>query len=594
MIIPILMQVYDEVRRLAIAGSVVAPGDFRLKKLAPALEQAGKKAPVFAKVAEAVKGIVESNEQTSAQALLELSTLVNAILYTQGETGLAGELTPIETIDLGQRQTHVSAQVLKPLLDALTTAGSGRMEVIEEAFENGAFCDWRLVGPATDTIDDPNLDVAEFVAENILPLYGKAIYGELRAKFDPKGRSGQARRLTIMHQLDPTSTREILEDALGNGTIEIRVAAIECLTDSPEDLSLLLEQAKSKAKDVRAAALKVLSGFNADSATTAVCEALERGDIESAVDAARKSTDPRVKSLLLRLARVLMEELLTSDATEKRSLDRQANRFRALLTCFVDTEDHAAEAFLLDAFNKRDRLAAVKANPGGMELQHRLMHVMSSGSLRVRQALVDAIPQLDHAEFLETAFDTALHSLPPADAFDLLSPYLKVDLKKKSKHYPAAMLKRDALAELLIRNPPQAIGDGTSLDDQGNPIFTLDPRWIDMAIERQHVELAASLAFPGHAALDQFLLHSFAQKDANRGMLLAAMVRAKHPAATDCAIALIQQLAAESRPRLGWLTHSIAKLSKAAAGELEALIPTLPEKLGDDVLQCVIELKQRT
>jgi hypothetical protein len=52
MSIPVLTQVYDEVRRLAIAGSAVAPGDFRLKKLVPPLEQAGQKAPVFAKVME--------------------------------------------------------------------------------------------------------------------------------------------------------------------------------------------------------------------------------------------------------------------------------------------------------------------------------------------------------------------------------------------------------------------------------------------------------------------------------------------------------------------------------------------------------------
>jgi hypothetical protein len=72
MSIPVLTQVYDEVRRLSIAGSVVAPGDFRLKKLLPALEPAGKKAPVFAKVAQAVTGVVESSDKTSAQALLEL------------------------------------------------------------------------------------------------------------------------------------------------------------------------------------------------------------------------------------------------------------------------------------------------------------------------------------------------------------------------------------------------------------------------------------------------------------------------------------------------------------------------------------------
>ena len=84
----ILTQVYDEMRRLAIAGSVVAAGDFRLKKLIAPLEQAGAKAPVFARVAEAVKKVVDGDRANLRRtALLELTTLVNAILYTQGETG---------------------------------------------------------------------------------------------------------------------------------------------------------------------------------------------------------------------------------------------------------------------------------------------------------------------------------------------------------------------------------------------------------------------------------------------------------------------------------------------------------------------------
>ena len=132
MSIPVLIQTYDEVRRLAIAGSVVAPGDFRLKKLVPPLEQAGRKAPVFAKVAEAVKRLAESNEQTSAVELLELATLVNSILYTQGETGLEGELTPLPTVELGRPRTQASARVLKPLQEALATTGSGRFEIIRD------------------------------------------------------------------------------------------------------------------------------------------------------------------------------------------------------------------------------------------------------------------------------------------------------------------------------------------------------------------------------------------------------------------------------------------------------------------------------
>jgi len=49
MSIPVLIQVYDEMRRLAIAGSAVASGDFRLKRLVEPLTKAGEKAPVFAK-----------------------------------------------------------------------------------------------------------------------------------------------------------------------------------------------------------------------------------------------------------------------------------------------------------------------------------------------------------------------------------------------------------------------------------------------------------------------------------------------------------------------------------------------------------------
>src|SRR5215217_5356209 len=100
MSIALLNQVYDETRRLAIAGSVVATGDFRLNKLVEPLTKSGEKAPVFAKVVQAITKVVDSSEKMSAEALLELSTLVNAILYTQGETGIEGKLDPIETTDL--------------------------------------------------------------------------------------------------------------------------------------------------------------------------------------------------------------------------------------------------------------------------------------------------------------------------------------------------------------------------------------------------------------------------------------------------------------------------------------------------------------
>src|SRR5262245_1734295 len=164
MSIAVLNQVYDEARRLAVAGSVVARGDFRLKKLIPPLEQAGAKAPVFAKVAEAAKAVVEGPEESAAESLLELTSLVTAILYTQGETGVAGGLQPIEAVDLGGSTSQTSARLLKPLLEALRSTGSGRLELVKEAHERGAFRDLRLVKPALDGLDDPYGEIADFLA----------------------------------------------------------------------------------------------------------------------------------------------------------------------------------------------------------------------------------------------------------------------------------------------------------------------------------------------------------------------------------------------------------------------------------------------
>ncbi len=333
MSIPVLIQTYDEVRRLAIAGSVVAPGDFRLKKLVPLLEQAGQKAPVFSKVGEAVNRLVESNEKTSAAALLELATLVAAILYTQGETGCEGELTPLKTVDLGRPKTQVSARVLKPLQEALTTTGSGRLEIIRDAFERGMCQDLRLIAPALAALDDTYADIGDFAAQKILPLYGSAILPELQAAFDPKGRSGHVRRLLLMHQLDQENTRVYVRRALDEGSKEVRVAAIGCLGDSPDELPFLLEQVKAKAKEVRTAALKALGCCDSADAAQVLCDAMTSADFALAVEPIRTSRSPVVTGVLLDAAEKQFAALLAGKERDSKKLTEQNERMCLLLEC---------------------------------------------------------------------------------------------------------------------------------------------------------------------------------------------------------------------------------------------------------------------
>src|SRR5215471_11650178 len=109
MSLALIQESAKEVRRLAIAGSPLAVGDFRLKKLIAPLESAGAKAPVFAQVAKAISDLVNGKEADSAANLLSLSTLLNAILYTQGQTGAEGELREVEMYSIRCTSTRTGA-----------------------------------------------------------------------------------------------------------------------------------------------------------------------------------------------------------------------------------------------------------------------------------------------------------------------------------------------------------------------------------------------------------------------------------------------------------------------------------------------------
>src|SRR6266478_1448799 len=121
MSLALIQESAKEVRRLAIAGSPLAVGDFRLKKLIAPLEQAGAKVPVFAQVAKAIGDLVNGNETDSPAHLLSLSTLLNAILYTQGQSGTESDYRELEMCASNCSSTRIAARVLKPLVEALTT-----------------------------------------------------------------------------------------------------------------------------------------------------------------------------------------------------------------------------------------------------------------------------------------------------------------------------------------------------------------------------------------------------------------------------------------------------------------------------------------
>lgn len=605
MSIPVLIQVYDEMRRLAVAGSAVAAGDFRLKKLVAPLEKSGEKAPVFAKVAQAVQAVVDSTEKTASTALLDLATLVNAILYTQGETGAAGELKPLETTDLGGQSTQASARVLKPLLEALQSTGSGRMELVRDAFERGTFKDLRLVKPALKAIDDPYPEIGQFMVDKVLPLYGKAILGELRTTIDVKGRGGHLHRLHLMHRLDPDGSRDVIRSALNDGSKEMKVAAVECLGTTGDDLAYLLEQAKAKAKDVRAAALRAMAAADASAVdvVAALKKAIAGADLELVAARVSQCSLPEIRDFVLEQAEAQLAEL--PKLKDKKQQGPAVNRLQQLVTCLEERTDAQAEAFLLKCFDGAPALAAIKSEPSGADLNELVANVLSRGTPKMRQRLFAAHETLAGG-MLPPAIFAARATLAPAAFYDEFSPLLNGLSDKRTKKNSAAHDRADALLAVLTSDErdddhfyyrPWMYDRRRDVPRAAVPLPELDPRWLDAAVDAGSLELVRELARPGHAAANRFLSEQLAQlKKPHEGLaVLQTMARVGHPDAADALIAALKKQAKETSYYYFsyWYGPMIADLPKSALPKIEELLPTLPDKMVDQLMDSVLALKNK-
>lgn len=613
MSIAVLTQVYDETRRLAIAGSSLAPGDFRLKKLIPPLKKAGEKAPVFAKVAQMAEALVEGTEKDSADALLNLSTLVSSVLYTQGETGASGRMKAIETVNLGPPVTGTSARVLKPLIESLTTTGAGRLEIIRDACERGAFRDMRLVNPAIQAIDDPYGEIGDLIADKVLPLYGRTIYPELRAAFDIKGRGGHVRRLRLMHQLDQAATKELVEESLESGSKEMKVAALTCIGDSKEGLPHLLDQVNAKAKDVRTAALEGLAKFKTPEAVEALVKALSGKDANIAIEPASKSDSPKLLKFLLDETQAQLDLAVTSKAKAKRVA--ALNRVQILLQGFVERTDKKSVGFLKGVFDRREELFEVKTSAtsiDGSAIVWSATHLLvSTGAKSVLKMLGESHAGLP-SEVLSCCFVGAAQTMTPKQVYAEYSPYLLAKPPAKKSKNDQTLERRDTIIEIVddVARYGKASLDGYYGYGYRSYYYgmrlgrfaaetKLDPRWLDAAITADEIDLAITLQRPKHKVLNDYLAEQYAKTIKKRdgewetANILEAMIDVQHADAVDSFMQSLKKLVGKTRQYYYtyWVGRLIPKLPKAALAPLEELIPTLPDKVVDNIVPLVAELK---
>ena len=428
MSIPALIACSQEVRRLSIAGSGLARGDYRLKRLAEPLTASAAKAPVFGRVAERVEALVDADAEGSAAALLDLATLCHAVLYTQGQTDVPGELQPLSPVEggLGARQTP--AKVLRPLLDALTRSGAGRMTIVKNAARRGVFNDLRLVEPSLAALDNPYGEFADFVAGQVLPKYGRPIVPALRDRLDLSGGRGDARRLRVLGAILGGEGWDLYIQALGEGSTAVRVAAVEALASHEDALPLLVEQAGAKSGDVRAAAFQALSRSPSQQAADLLIAATRGPDLDRVAGPIRASDNPMLRDEVWQEAAAAVDHVLAVGKPEPADLDRAA----VLIGCIACPLDPPAEAFLVSCLDRMDELARVKVptsshRSGEDVLAEACLVLARGGSEDARRRLVRDAAKAGSDRLYAIALDTG-RKVDSAEAFyDRFASDLKAD-----------------------------------------------------------------------------------------------------------------------------------------------------------------------
>jgi hypothetical protein len=223
------------------------------------------------------------------------------------------------------------------VIGALTESKSGRFDVLEEAYESGKACDFRLYPLYSSALADKYSEVAELVFEKIIPAVGRPMIPFLAEDYDPKGRKPDARRLSLLHSLGYENAYDLAMQAIAdNASEDIQITATGILKDKAENEELLLSLAAGKKADIREAALLALVQADSEKGKKLLRETLQSGKYECALKAAQACKDGGVLREIIACAKAAYNDCKEKDAKKK---DAARAKFEALVRVFLYREE---------------------------------------------------------------------------------------------------------------------------------------------------------------------------------------------------------------------------------------------------------------
>lgn len=244
-----LSPLYELRERLAgsmIAGVNLIKEDFRFIRAIEAFEPLTRAAPVFQKIYNTAKEAIHPDCKEPAGILLDALALVDAVIYTQGITETQKEP---EKILFGEAKEYqnISYSELFPLLEALTSTGSQRLEIVQEAYQShpAYFSDYRVRYALTKALLDNYTEMAE-KAEEILYKEDETIIPILKKELVLDGTKGMQRYIHVIEKIAKEKENDFYLYLTENAEKGVKQAAIEALRYKKENAEYLLHLIKTE------------------------------------------------------------------------------------------------------------------------------------------------------------------------------------------------------------------------------------------------------------------------------------------------------------------------------------------------------------
>lgn len=278
-----IYELRSRLRAASITGTGILSEDFRLKRAAENMKPLEASSPIFAKIGQLMNELFEPDCPNPAGTLLDVLTLADAVITTLGNVEVNGEIEPVE-IDKNEKHTIINApySVLKGLLEALTTSGSGHYNYVVDVRETNPelFSDYRVKHAMVQALGASYVELADMVTEWLMEE-DEAILPMLMRDFDPKGKKEMVRRVNVIDAVAKEKANDFYVKMLETAEKEVRLSLIYALRHNPDNVDMLLDMINAEKGNSKKAAISVLATMDDERAEAFFVKMTDKKPIEA-------------------------------------------------------------------------------------------------------------------------------------------------------------------------------------------------------------------------------------------------------------------------------------------------------------------------